>query len=143
MKDPRSYVSNGASTWVDFVDAGWPTTYAMTRVEYCEMVKRVLSSVSHCDVVLAELGGDLLGGGVPFALELCREWKMGMLCCANDAMGALAAHRLLSEHSIDPIVLTSIKQNPVAFSERLPGLRTIDPMNESDIETYLSSYDLN
>lgn len=63
-RDLREYQRAGASKVVDFVDAGLESTYAQPPAVVASAARRAISEASiDAQVVVAELGGDLISGG--------------------------------------------------------------------------------
>lgn len=64
MRDLDAYGRAGARSVVDFVDAGLESTYELPVEVIRSAARRILAAAARGnDVVVAELGGDLLGGG--------------------------------------------------------------------------------
>lgn len=87
----------GAAPALDFVDRGLPTTYGPLGASMVAVAKGILNCLgtSHPDVVVAELGGDILGAHVPVFLA-DTEIQTAIRALVLIPSDGLAAHGALS-----------------------------------------------
>jgi hypothetical protein len=133
-KDSEAYFDAGATRVLDFVDAGWPSTYAMPPEAYSRMLRNLLFNVgSDCHVVVAELGGDLLEACAPEALNELLPMNPIVLFCVNDAMGAIAGMQTFRSGGIEQVFISSFKQNASTLARRLGVEAVIDPIEVNEM----------
>jgi hypothetical protein len=130
----------GAYASMDFVEAGLPTTYNVAPSTLLGVTKFVLSSFPDADLVVAEIGGDLLGAGVPGLLEdpEIRAATTGMVLVPSDVFGAYGARIHLKESGFAAPVHFGmpIGRNPkgsLGLAERLIGSYLYDAAIEEDL----------
>lgn len=134
-----SIVHRGANydVVVDFVDAGWPTTYAIDGESYQRLLSGMLRyAFARAEIVVVELGGDFLDACAPEALSYLVG--MGARCgiVVNDAMGALEGMRRLRGLGANPFAVSCFQQNLVALAQRLgmPEDRVMDSKDDDAME---------
>jgi hypothetical protein len=134
LVDRLRYTAAGAHCALDFVDAGLATTYGTARETFIAMFERIIAATDAVsDLVLVELGGDLLEAGAPYALERISQWQAPLLLVVNDALGALASLDLLHKVGIETIQVATLRQNPWAMARRLGLSKVFDPADENDL----------
>jgi hypothetical protein len=119
-RDRLHYLAANYDVTADFVDAGLASTYRVPAERFRGMLRTL---IHHCadraDVVVVEIGGDLLEGRAPEALEIMAELDAPCVLMANDAMGAADGLRRLDALGRRPLRIGSLKQNPLSLADRL------------------------
>ncbi|QOD10069.1 dethiobiotin synthase [Rathayibacter toxicus] len=134
---------NAGAQWVrDFPDAGLPSTYTAEK-NYVPGVRKILSELADCspDVILAELGGDLIWANIPALLQLKEVMRhvVRLVMIPADVMGAVGARYLLEEWGVDTQVTWCIppNRNPRAVGRRMSKYISdhyIDIRNNKEID---------
>lgn len=139
LRDKLNYVDAGGSICLDFVDAGWPTTYCMDPSIYKKMISELYYySKEFADILIFEVGGDLVEGNANEAIKFADSLNAKKVIVVNDAMGALAALKILDYNkNANDIFVATLKQNPYALQERLNISRVINVANSSDVNYIL------
>ena len=134
VRDLLAYRSAGANCAIDFVEGGYPSTYGIGSEDYVRLVERLIDVASeHADVVLVEIGGDLLEGRAPEALSLVGSHGWPLILVANDALGAMAGVELLLRYGVGSPFVATIRQSTRALADRLRIARAFDPLCKGDI----------
>ena len=136
-KDSMVHRRANYDTVVDFVDAGWPTTYAIGADDYLKLLSGMLRyALAKAEIVVVELGGDFLDARAPEALSYLMG--MGARCgmVVNDAMGALEGMRRLRAMGANPFAVSCFQQNLFAMAQRLemPEERVMDSKDDEAME---------
>lgn len=138
LEDVLQYVEASAAHATDFVDAGWPSTYNIPPNDYIHMLESLIrSSLQHVELVIVEIGGDLLEARAPEALSIAFKWHAPVFLVANDAMGAMTGLDLLKNHGIHNVTIVTMKQNQNALAERLQLPFVLDPLDEQQVDQVL------
>jgi len=133
LKDMLCYKDAGAALVGDYVDEGWPSTYSMSGPQFLQVLHSMLKkSYSACDIVFAEIGGDLIEAGAPAALDFCLQSKYPFYLLVNDAMGAITGLDILKTKGITNVKVCTFKQNAQSLARRL-GL--MDVIDTSDLDS--------
>jgi hypothetical protein len=120
LKDCQNYLGANYDLSLDFVDAGWATTYRIDSHTYRSMLTGLLNhAFERADFVVVEIGGDFLDGMAPDTLAMMKELGAPCAVLVNDAMGGLEAVRRLAELGTRPIAVSSFSQNLLSLAERL------------------------
>jgi hypothetical protein len=122
---------------VDFVDAGWPTTYGIGADDYLNLLSGMLRyALAKAEIVVVEVGGDFLDARAPETLSYLvgRGARCGIV--VNDAMGALEGMRRLRALGADPFAVSCFQQNLVSLAQRLgmPEERVMDSKDDEAME---------
>ena len=100
MRDILRMKDAGANPCFSFVDAGLPSTTTI-RHKVTKAAKGILHKVSEAnpDIIVAEMGGSILGEGVPYILEDHEIMKnvKAIILSALDEVGAYGGVKLLRE----------------------------------------------
>ncbi|MFB8274827.1 hypothetical protein [Nocardia colli] len=119
-RDRLHYRDANYDVVTDFVDAGMPSTYGVDAGRFRAMLRTL---ITHCadraDLVVVEIGGDLLEARAPEALEVMAELKASCVLMTNDAMGACDGLRRLDALGSPPLRIGSLKQNTRSLADRL------------------------
>jgi hypothetical protein len=119
-RDVLHYRAANYDVVTDFVDAGLPSTYRVPQRWFQSMVHTLVEySADRADLVVVEIGGDLLEARAPEALEVMAELGGTCVLMVNDAMGALEGLRRLAALGLDPLLIGTLRQNPIALADRL------------------------
>jgi dethiobiotin synthetase len=128
MQDNFRYLDAGAELVLDFVDAGWPSTYNIPEHTYKEILTSLIDMASRqAGFVFVELGGDLFEARVPEAISIAVELSAPVLLCVNDALGAVAGLEILTKAGVREQEIATMRQNPLALQHRLNLPRVIGP----------------
>jgi hypothetical protein len=139
LRDPLRYADSGAQVTVDFVEAGWPTTYNIPAAEFTAMLDQLIGLCqSRTDITFIEVGGDLLEACAPEAIAIAVELRAPAVLCVNDAIGAAAGMRQLTDARLQSVMICSMNQNQMALAERLRVEHVVDPQAPSDIDFALA-----
>lgn len=119
-RDRLHYRDANYDVVADFVDAGMASTYHVAAERFRAMLRTL---IRHCadraDLVVVEIGGDLLEARAPEALEIMAELGASCVLMTNDAMGACDGLRRLGALGRLPLRIGSLKQNPRSLADRL------------------------
>jgi hypothetical protein len=139
LKDSMAFRDAGANSVVDFVDFGWPSTYNITSSAYRSVLQKMLATMDGLEIVFVEIGGDLLEGRAPEALEELSALRAMPLLCANDAMGAITGLGILAKYGWDDVAVASHRQNLKCLQARLAGRPTLDTADGPALANLASS----
>lgn len=124
LRDLLAMKKAGAHAAADFVDAGLPTTYCRTsdtvRAAARSLVRRLAESGA--EFVVAECGGDLIGGGVPDLLTdpVLQACCVGVVIVPSDVVASYGAeHWLLQTAPGLPRLHAHPPRNPAATRDRM------------------------
>jgi hypothetical protein len=141
LEDILQHRDAGARWIADFPDVGLPSTYT-SEENYIPALRSLLHGLaSHGpDVVVAELGGDLIWANIPTLLRLpdVMESVLGLVIIPSDVLSAIGIQFLLNEWSVScPVTwVTPPSCNHASFKLRMdcyvPG-ELIDCRNRTDI----------
>lgn len=134
---------DAGARWVaDFPDVGLPSTYTDPGT-YRLAVRMLLHRLANLepDIVVAELGGDLIWANIPTLLRMpdVMESVLEMVVITSDVLGAIGAQQLLREWQVTVPVLwaTPPTRNHLSFKLRMDAYvsgELIDTRNPRDIE---------
>ncbi|WP_316188726.1 hypothetical protein [Bradyrhizobium sp. SZCCHNS1054] len=132
LADVHRYRAAGADVIVDFVDAGWPTTYNMTSLQYGQCLEAMLGKclTDRCDLIFVEIGGDLLDGHAETALDFAATHGCATHLVVGDAMAAQAALATLSIHRVRLENVAVLNRNSSAIAERIGKSFVVDLNDE-------------
>jgi hypothetical protein len=141
LEDILQHCDAGARWVADFPDVGLPSTY--TDPERYETAARALLdllSAKGPDVIVAELGGDLIWANIPTLLRMSDVMGsvIGLVVIPTDVLSAIGTEKVLREWGVtaDVTWVMPPTRNPVAFRMRMdayvPG-ELIDARSISDI----------
>lgn len=143
LKDRRRYSEAGADLAADFVDAGFATTYQLPEGKYEALLAELCgAAIRVSDVVLAEIGGDLLSAEAGVALEIAAANGDNVIGCVNDPVGALGVIEILAAQGCRLLALAALDLNASSTSRRIGSsvLDIRDPVSVSSLAgTILSS----
>ena len=137
----------GAEPTLDFVDMGLPTTYDVPDNQVVPVIKGVLNRLGEYvpDVIVAELGGDILGASVPDILAdpEIRARTKSLVLIPSDMLAAYGAIAILKETGFPaPISLGYPIKNQQASMVRartLLKLPMFDCMKEEDLGLFVDA----
>ncbi|MDN3260529.1 hypothetical protein QWJ26_12030 [Streptomyces sp. CSDS2] len=142
LRDLLTLADAGAHCAADFVDAGLATTYGHSPEAVVGAARHLMGRLTDegADIIVAELGGDLWGAGIPDILG-----DAGLVAAAralvlvpSDTMASLGADTWLAQNGITiPPVHGVPHRNVMAARERMGrgmGVRPVDPHDEQDME---------
>ncbi len=133
LKDKMSYIRTEVSPIFDFVDFGLPTTYGICETEYTTVLEKMFNYVKNqSDMIICEIGGDMLEANAPTVLKLIHKLKAKTFFVVNDAMGALFGKSLFGQYSIDPYIC-SWKQNIYSLKEKINCERVYNIYTRDDV----------
>lgn len=140
LRDPLRMARAGASWTADFVDAGFETTYRASQPEMVRLLRRISAAASKqsTELIVAELGGDILEAGVPHLLPLLSDVGARFAFVAHDAMGAAYAQQRMAEAEVAFVARST---NVCAIARRLEVDRVYDvddPVDVDDLYLWLS-----
>lgn len=145
-EDLLSLRKAGAEPVENFVDAGLPTTYDVPDHLVVPTIKGVLNRLSEKqpDVIVAELGGDILGASVPEILadpEILAITE-ALILIPSDVVAAYGAIAVLKETGFSgPVYFGQpIKKNPKVSQERARTLLKrpmFDCMEKEDLDSFV------
>lgn len=148
LEDILRHRDAGARWIADFPDAGLPSTYT-DAAKYRPAVRSVLDrlAVEEPDVIVAELGGDLIWANIPTLLTMpeVMDSVLSLVIIPADVLSAIGAELLLNEWGVSvPIVwVAPPTQNPVSFRLRMdahvPG-KLIDARSREDIRSLATRF---
>jgi hypothetical protein len=142
LRDLLTLADAGAHCAEDFVDAGMATTYGFTEGQVNTVARHLLCRLADqgAELVVAELGGDLWGAGIPGILcdpELAASAR-GLVLVPSDTMASLGVDRWVRENGIGIDLVHGVPhRNVMAAKERLGrglGVAPVDPHDEQDLE---------
>lgn len=126
----------------DFVDVGLPTTYTSLD-RYVPAIYTLFNKINResPDVIVAEGGGDIIEGNLPFVLQdrNIMQYVKGIVHSSSDALSIIGSLEVYKQLGVDvPIYLTyPYTKNFYAIEKRLreQGIQTpmFDPMNKDDV----------
>jgi hypothetical protein len=141
LEDVLAHRDAGARWIADFPDAGLPSTYTAAE-NYRPALRSLLHMVArnNPDVVVAELGGDLIWANIPTLLRIpdVMASVLGLVCIPTDVLSAIGIRQLLGEWGVTcPVTwVTPPTRNHRSFALRMnayvPG-ELIDSRNLADI----------
>jgi hypothetical protein len=142
MRDLLTMADAGARCAADFVDAGLPTTYSVPPSTVTGVARHLIADLARdgARLIVAELGGDLWGAGIPAILA--DDAVSAMACCLvlvpSDTMASLGAATWVRSSGIAiPTVHGVPFRNVVAARQRLLdglGVRPVDPQDAVDLD---------
>lgn len=137
--DSRDHRHAGAAATFDLVDCGLPTSYT-ERGRYTEHISRALRYAQEIDpdVVVCELGGDLVWGNNDAFLSQpgVLDRVLGVLCIASDAAAALGADTFWRAAGLESVPVTyapAYFRNPATFGQRLRHLLPAETLILPDV----------
>jgi hypothetical protein len=147
ITDSLAHRNAGAVATADLVDCGLPSSYTDPQ-RFAAQIDRCLryAQEHHPDLVICELGGDLIWGNNDTFLRQpgLRERVTGVLCIAGDATAALGAHAFLTAAGLDDLPVTyapAYTRNPFTFHARLarlaPGLDVLADTTDATLIPFL------
>ncbi len=148
LRDHLRMKNAGADPVYDFVDAGLPSTYTDSKI-VLSVAKGILykANESKPDVIVAEMGGNLLGYRTVVPLLLDREIMgnvVSIVLAASDALAAYGGVHLAREHyGLEIDLVTGPATDTVTglmLIERYVGVKAINlqkPENAEKIIDYL------
>jgi hypothetical protein len=136
LKDKLNYRDSGGNICLDFVDAGWPTTYNMSQADYKAMFEKLYNyAKSDSDIIIFEAGGDLVDGNAQEAISFAKLLQAKKVLVVNDAMGALTGLDVLDyQADRENIFIASWKQNPFALAQRLNVPKVVNASESNDLQ---------
>lgn len=144
LEDVLAHKDAGARWIADFPDVGLPSTYT-SATNYEPAVRDLLNRLSAADpdVIVAELGGDILWANVPtlFRMEDIMSAVQSIVLIPNDPVAAVGARVLLDNWGVTAPVTWAIPptRNPTTYRARMsafvPG-NLIDTRSSADIEEF-------
>lgn len=140
LRDLFRYRDAGAIEAFDFVDAGWPSTYNLTAPEYLRALTHIITAASaRTDFLIAEMGGDLLAGKAPEAIDTAIRLNAHLALVANDAMGTIAGLHILKGKGASNVHIATMSQNPRALAKRLNLPSVIDLLDKGGCDELAST----
>lgn len=128
MRDLAAYRRAGASALLDFVDAGLESTYCHQHGIVGAAADRVIRAASsRGSVIVAELGGDLLGGGGLEILRspVLRERVVLTVLVGADVFALYGGHSWLEQIDWpEPVIYGPTRRNNDVVDELLVSLGT-------------------
>ncbi|MFC9438721.1 hypothetical protein [Nocardia sp. NPDC057030] len=119
-RDRLHYRDANYDVVTDFVDAGMASTYDVDVERFRAMLRTLIRhGADRADLVVVEIGGDLLEARAPEALQIMAESAASCVLLTNDAMGACDGLRRLDALGRPPLRIGSLKQNPRSLADRL------------------------
>jgi hypothetical protein len=142
LRDLLTLADAGAHCAVDFVDAGLATTYGHPNETVVGAARHLASRLTDegAQVIVAELGGDLWGAGIPGILRdpALRAAACALVLVPSDSMASLGVATWVKENGVDiPTVHGVPFRNVLAARERLSnglGVAPFDPQDADDLE---------
>lgn len=148
LEDVLAHRDAGARWIVDFPDAGLPSTYTAAE-NYRPALRTLLHMVARTepDVVVAELGGDLIWANIPTLLRTpeVMDSVLGLVCIPTDVLSAIGTRKLLDEWEVGcPVTwVTPPTRNHRSFGLRMaayvPG-ELVDSRDPADIEALAARF---
>lgn len=111
--DLWAYEDAGAAATLDFIDAGYPSTYKLDASEIEDCYRQLVATAGardDVDIIVVEIADGLLHHETmdllraPAFRQSCRQ----LLFAAGEAMGALAGVRMLREHEVPVVGLSGV-----------------------------------
>ncbi|MFI6146629.1 hypothetical protein [Streptomyces sp. NPDC051109] len=142
LRDLLTLADAGAHCAADFVDAGLATTYGHAADTVVGSARHLVGRLTEqgAEIIVAELGGDLWGAGIPDVLrdaDLVAAAR-ALVLVPSDTMASLGADTWLSLNGITiPAVHGVPHRNVMAARERVGrgmGVQLVDPHDEQDME---------
>ncbi|RAJ35255.1 hypothetical protein K353_05122 [Kitasatospora sp. SolWspMP-SS2h] len=142
LRDLLTLADAGAHCAADFVDAGLATTYGHTADTVVGAARHLAARLTGegAEIVVAELGGDLWGAGIP---DILRDPGLvaaarALVLVPSDTMASLGADTWLTRNGITvPPVHGVPHRNVMAARERVGrgmGVELVDPHDEGDLD---------
>ncbi|WP_369260915.1 hypothetical protein [Streptomyces sp. R35] len=142
LRDLLTLADAGAHCAADFVDAGLATTYGHSAEAVVGAARHLVGRLTEegAEIIVAELGGDLWGAGIP---DILRDPGLvasarALVLVPSDTMASLGADTWLAQNDITiPPVHGVPHRNVMAARERVGrgmGVQLVDPHNEQDME---------
>ena len=148
LEDILQHRDAGAAWVADFPDVGLPSTYT-DSANYMPAVRSLLQLLSgnDPDVIVAELGGDLIWANIPtlFSMTDVMAAVLGIVIIPTDVLSAIGIDKLLHEWAVTAPVVWAIppNRNPTSFKLRMdafvPG-ELLDTRNIDDIQELASRF---
>jgi hypothetical protein len=127
------YRDFGAIEAFDSIDFGLPTTYPSARNGVDAVFSRALDTCLSfpADAAVIECGGDILGANVPQFLDCLRRkhTEVKVILAAADALGALAAKRMLADKGLPLSLITGPCTDTPTLQRRTEELCGIPALN--------------
>ncbi|WP_053660909.1 hypothetical protein [Streptomyces sp. MMG1121] len=146
LRDLLTLADAGAHCAADFVDAGLATTYGHPADTVVGAARHLVGRLTEegAEIVVAELGGDLWGAGIPGILRdpgLAAAAR-ALVLVPSDTMASLGADAWLTQNGITiPPVHGVPHRNVLAARERVGrgmGVELVDPHDEDDLERLIA-----
>lgn len=143
LRDIKALENAGAVKALDFVDAGLPSTFT-SDAKVVESAQGILHSLSkESDLVIAEMGGDVIWCGNPAILDHqpIRKNIAGVILSASDSLGALGAINFLRQRGFSDFAIVGPACNSPARAKRVElytGVETFD-LNSGEESQRLAS----
>ncbi|WP_328720686.1 hypothetical protein OHT52_15195 [Streptomyces sp. NBC_00247] len=142
LRDLLTLADAGAHCAADFVDAGLATTYGHSAEAVVGAARHLVGRLAEegAELVVAELGGDLWGAGIPDILRDAGlvDAARALVLVPSDTMASLGADTWLTQNGITiPPVHGVPHRNVMAARERVGrgmGVQLVDPHDEQDME---------
>jgi hypothetical protein len=144
LEDVLAHKDAGARWIMDFPDVGLPSTYTSPQ-NYEPAVRDLLSRLAAVDpdVVVAELGGDILWANVPTLFQMAdvMESVQSLVLIPSDPVAAVGARSLLDGWGVTAPVTWVIppSRNPTTYRARMDAFvagKVIDTRSAADIEAF-------
>lgn len=141
IRDKYSMRDAGAHFYLDYVDFGMVTTYAVSPEEYLGVLKGLLTEAERTepDVLILECGGDVMWGNIPALLndpEINQNFAAGVMC-STDYMAAYGAYKFTREQGVAVPIMFDAPIGKETFYrkqafERMVGSKVYDVMDVSE-----------
>ena len=138
VRDKYSMRDAGAHFYLDYVDFGMVTTYAVPSQDYLRVLKGLLTEAekNEPDVLLLECGGDVMWGNVPALLndtEISKNFVAGVMC-STDYMAAYGAYKFVREQRVVVPIMFDVPLGKESFYrkryfEEMVDSKVYDVMN--------------
>lgn len=110
--DYRILVDAGANPVLDFIDAGYASTYKVEEADLTIIIQKVCGKLakSHSDIVILEIADGLLQRETSkiFQLDQLKNILDGVMFAANDALGAQSGIAWLEQRALPAIGVTGV-----------------------------------
>lgn len=144
LRDLLTLADAGASVALDFVDGGLPTTYGHPDELVTGVARHLVDRLAGdgAEIVVAELGGDLWGAGIPALLHdpALTATARALVVIPSDAMAAYGAATWLQDQNFTvPIAHGVPRRNITAAQERLGtilGEHVFDAMRRTELDAF-------
>lgn len=142
LEDVLAHKDAGARWIIDFPDVGLPSTYT-SALNYEPAVRDIMNRLAAVepDVIVAELGGDILWANVPtlFQMTDIMDAVQSLILIPSDPVAAVGARALLDDWGVTAPVIWAIPptRNPTTYRARMDAFvqgKLIDTRSEGDIE---------